>query len=117
MMSSSPNCYCRPIIGCDWLGTCYTTPKEEVERLHTDLEHEKSKRKADRTTRIQAEKSLNKKKKRMKDAEKGHTLKAVGYIESPLSDRRHSSPAYALPCCPGASPFRPVNRAKLTLQS
>ena len=61
--------------------------KREVERLHTDLEHEKSKRKADRTGRIQAEKSLNKKRKD-EDAEKGHTLKAVGYIESPFPDRR-----------------------------
>lgn len=61
--------------------------KRELERLGAELEHEKSKREADRRGRIQAEKLLNKRRKD-ENAEKGHNLKAIGYIESPFPDRR-----------------------------
>ena len=61
--------------------------KREVERLHTDLEHEKSKRKADRTGRIQAEKSLNKKRKD-EDAEKGAYFESCWIYRESFPDRR-----------------------------
>ena len=61
--------------------------KKEIERVSADLEHEKSKREADRKGRIQAEKSINQGRKD-ENAKKGHNMKAIGYIESPFPDRR-----------------------------